>query len=985
MKNTLTKLLLLAGVILSSSTFAQKINVPGGAPNFKPSVASPLSLPPTGNAPGDARVSISNASIYIWDGSAWQGTAGGGAAMWGSIGGTLSSQTDLQTALNGKEPTVTATTSADYYRGDKTFQNFNSAARSAVVTQTITNGVTTTSPSEDAVYDGLATKEPTVTATTSADYYRGDKTFQPFASAAQSAVVTQTITNGVTITSPSEDAVYDALALKQSTSEKNQNNGYAGLDAGGKIDVNQLPNTVMLFKGQWDASTNTPTLSNGTGSAGFVYRANVAGTVNFGAGPISFQVGDWAVYNGTIWEYAANSNLVVSVNGQQGVVSLSTTDIPEGTNLYYTDARAIAAPLTGFTSGAGTVTAADSVLSAIQKVDGNITSATTKSANTPASFDGSGVLQSLPNWSINSFGNYNLSDSTNSVGGYSVMSAFKNGDVTGGTAQGYNFYVNGTIDGYYGFNSNLQGVSNGQVEHITLNSSQATTGNYFMINGNMTGNITTGGFFGLNATMSGTSDNFTLVNGNNTGNTNYVNGLSLFNSGNMVNDFNGVNVNNSGSANGINITTGVNTGSGTYLNGFALTNSGNITNGITGFNMSNSGNANYISGININNSGTSSGGNQLVNVGDSSSSSSTTLVNAFANGTYSGNVTGLSVDVSGATSSNKVGISNNGVLNSNSSLDTSTTTLTPAFALNYLGGQFKISSGFPTVNEFGFGNNLATVSVFDDDMPPDLTTLGLGYTHVGFVGSVAVASGKTVDAMNMALGGAGVPSGSGGTITNANMFRAEGFFNQGGSLTATNMHGFIAGTQLCGMATNCWGYFDNTGGAENYMGQLAIGTVSKKNTATYKFDVLGDSKLDGDLDVTGAASLGNGSTATTQSANDNSTKVATTAYVDSAVAGVTTSSGYVLSNISSNTTLNAATASAYFVDTTGGAVTVTLPAAASNSGKFFLVKHIAFGGANDITVARTGGDTIEGGTSDTLTSGMARKYVSNGTAWFIEE
>ena len=42
-------------------------------------------------------------------GTAWQaesGGGGGGSATWGSIGGTLSDQTDLQTALNAKQDTI---------------------------------------------------------------------------------------------------------------------------------------------------------------------------------------------------------------------------------------------------------------------------------------------------------------------------------------------------------------------------------------------------------------------------------------------------------------------------------------------------------------------------------------------------------------------------------------------------------------------------------------------------------------------------------------------------------------------------------------------------------------------------------------------------------------------------------------------------------------------------------------------------------------
>lgn len=125
------------------------------------------------------------------------------------------------------------------------------------------------------------------------------------------------------------------------SSEKGANNGVATLDSGGKIPVNQLPNSVMEYKGNWNASTNSPSLADGVGNAGDVYRINVAGTQNLGSGSITFEVGDWVVYNGSIWEKSINSNAVVSVNGQSGIVTLDSDDISEGsTNLYFTDERA---------------------------------------------------------------------------------------------------------------------------------------------------------------------------------------------------------------------------------------------------------------------------------------------------------------------------------------------------------------------------------------------------------------------------------------------------------------------------------------------------------------------------------------------------------------------------------------------------------------------------------------------------------------------
>lgn len=47
---------------------------------------------------------------------------------WGDITGTLSAQSDLNTALNGKEPSITAGTTSQYWRGDKSWQTLNKSA-----------------------------------------------------------------------------------------------------------------------------------------------------------------------------------------------------------------------------------------------------------------------------------------------------------------------------------------------------------------------------------------------------------------------------------------------------------------------------------------------------------------------------------------------------------------------------------------------------------------------------------------------------------------------------------------------------------------------------------------------------------------------------------------------------------------------------------------------------------------------------------------
>ena len=69
------------------------------------------------------------------------------------------------------------------------------------------------------------------------------------------------------------------------------------------------------------------------------------------------------------------SSLIAAINEvATAASSISTTDdLSEGgTNLYFTDARVLASTLTGFVSGAGAVSASDSVLGSIQKLDGNV-------------------------------------------------------------------------------------------------------------------------------------------------------------------------------------------------------------------------------------------------------------------------------------------------------------------------------------------------------------------------------------------------------------------------------------------------------------------------------------------------------------------------------------------------------------------------------------------------------------------------------------
>jgi len=109
--------------------------------------------------------------------NAWQpGTVSGGGGTWGSITGTLSAQTDLNSALSGKSDTSHVHAAVDHTytgkdvivlrsAGDSTFDNFAGPLNTAFWTQ---------SGSSASVSGGVATLDNTTIYTNGKYYYTGD-------------------------------------------------------------------------------------------------------------------------------------------------------------------------------------------------------------------------------------------------------------------------------------------------------------------------------------------------------------------------------------------------------------------------------------------------------------------------------------------------------------------------------------------------------------------------------------------------------------------------------------------------------------------------------------------------------------------------------------------------------------------------------------------------------------------------------------------
>lgn len=212
------------------------------------------------------------------------------------------------------------------------------------------------------------------------------------------------------------------------------------------------------------------------------------------------------------------------------------------------------------------------------------------------------------------------------------------------------------------------------------------------------------------------------------------------------------------------------------------------------------------------------------------------------------NATGVSIDMGNITSpQQKVGLNvQNGSINGNSVIQSDDPWFGTAISTYNLGGLFHIMPGTPVAGgEFVFGANLAHSLYAEDDMGPDGTGLGLGFGVVGYVGQAAVVAGKTVDTLNMAVSGFGVPAlSTGGTITDVVLYKALGALPQGGTLNVTNMYGFRAGVGLSLLSpTNVWGISIEDPAAENYFNKsLAIDVATKKVSGASVGLEIGNSK-----------------------------------------------------------------------------------------------------------------------------------------------
>ena len=93
---------------------------------------------------------------------------------------------------------------------------------------------------------------------------------------------------------------------------------------------------AVVYKGSWNASSNSPALSTTTPVglvSGWEYSIGTGGTQDInGSGPVTYAAGGFVIFNGTAWEYIPPVSGVVSIefdggSVQTGVVQVQSSDI----------------------------------------------------------------------------------------------------------------------------------------------------------------------------------------------------------------------------------------------------------------------------------------------------------------------------------------------------------------------------------------------------------------------------------------------------------------------------------------------------------------------------------------------------------------------------------------------------------------------------------------------------------------------------------
>lgn len=209
----------------------------------------------------------------------------------------LSAFQKVQGQLNGKQATIAAGTSAQYRRGDNTWQTLNTAA-----VPELTNLYWT-----QARFDTAFGAKSTTNLAEGTNLYYTQARFDSAFGLKNTDALAEGTTN-LYFTNARADA--------RITLQKGVALGLTPLDSGAKISTTYLPDAIlgaMRYQTVWDASTNTPPLPAASASnKGYYWIVSVAYGV--------YNVGDWVVSNGASYDKIDNTDSISSWNTRTGAI-----------------------------------------------------------------------------------------------------------------------------------------------------------------------------------------------------------------------------------------------------------------------------------------------------------------------------------------------------------------------------------------------------------------------------------------------------------------------------------------------------------------------------------------------------------------------------------------------------------------------------------------------------------------------------------------